>query len=152
MKIDKYIKTKSIYFVLTLIAVIILSVTSSYAFVNNTDSIINNGLEVTYRNNKKTSMMIEKTINIKNTEDYTKRFNVYVSSLEDESTISLDKVMYSINEGVESYLKDNNNGIIYSGTLNENEQIKVKVKFWVSYDLLDNTDQGKSLSIDLNVQ
>ena len=152
MRIDEIIKTKSLYFLLTLVAVIILSVSSSYAFVNNTDSILNNGLEVTYRNNKKTSMMIEKTINVKNTEDFTKKFNIYVSSLDNEDTISLDKVMYSINEGVESYLKDNNNGIIYSGILNKDEQMKVKVKFWVSYDLLDNSDQGKKLSIDLNVQ
>lgn len=153
MSINKYIKEKSIYFVCTLIVVIVLSVTSSFAFVNNdANKVLDNGLRVKYKDINKTSMLIEKKITITNTESVMKPFNLYVSSLDDDTTISLDKVYYSINDGVESLLKNNNNSSIYRGILDKNESIELKIKFWVSYDLLDNSDQGKNLSINLNVQ
>ncbi len=153
MSINKYIKEKSIYFVCTLIVVIVLSVTSSFAFVNNdANKVLDNGLRVKYKDINKTSMLIEKKITITNTESVMKPFNLYVSSLDDDSTISLDKVYYSINDGVESLLKNNNNSSIYRGILDKNESIELKIKFWVSYDLLDNSDQGKNLSINLNIQ
>jgi hypothetical protein len=152
MKINEIVKTKSIYFVITLLVVIALSISSSYAFVNKNDYINSNGLEVKYIDTKATSMYIEKTINIKNTNNESKDFNIYVSSLDDSSSISLDKIVYSINDGVESLLKDNNNNSIYSASLNNNEEMNIKLKFWVSYDLLENSDQGKSISIDINVQ
>ena len=91
-------------------------------------------------------------VNITNNTNMSKTYHVYASSLEDSNTISLDKIMYSINDGIESYLKYNNNGSIYYGVLDSNESITLKLKFWVSYDLLDNSDQGKKLTIDLNVQ
>lgn len=153
MSINKYIKEKSIYFVCTLIVVIVLSVTSSFAFVNNdANKVLDNGLRVKYKDINKTSMLIEKKITITNTESVMKPFNLYVSSLDDDTTISLDKVYYSINDGVESLLKNNNNSSIYRGILDKNESIELKIKFWVSYDLLDNSDQGKNLSINLNIQ
>ena len=153
MSINKYIREKSIYFVVTLIVVIVLSVTSSFAFVNNdTNRILDNGLKVKYKDTKKSSMLIEKKVTVTNNESVMKPFNVYVSSLDDDSTISLDKVYYSIDDGVESLLKSNNNSSIYRGILDKNESIELKIKFWVSYDLLDNSDQGKNLSISLNVQ
>jgi len=153
MSINKYIKEKSIYFVCTLIVVIVLSVTSSFAFVNNdANKVLDNGLRVKYKDINKTSMLIEKKITISNTESVMKPFNLYVSSLDDDTTISLDKVYYSINDGVESLLKNNNNSSIYRGILDKNESIVLKIKFWVSYDLLDNSDQGKNLSINLNIQ
>lgn len=153
MSINKYIKEKSIYFVCTLIVVIVLSVTSSFAFVNNdANKVLDNGLRVKYKDINKTSMLIEKKITITNTEFVMKPFNLYVSSLDDDTTISLDKVYYSINDGVESLLKNNNNSSIYRGILDKNESIELKIKFWVSYDLLDNSDQGKNLSINLNIQ
>ena len=152
MRINNYIKSKTILFIVTLFIVIVLSVSSSYAFVSNHDEVLDNGLTVTYLDVKKTSMYVEKTINIKNNKDSSKEFNIYVSSLDDKSSISLDKVKYSINDGVENKLQSNNNSSIYSAKLNSNEEMNIKLKFWVSYDLLDNTDQGKTLSIDINVQ
>ena len=152
MKINEYIKSKTIYFIITLLVVITLSVTSSFAFFNNSNSINVNDLEVSYKTNKKNSLYLEKTIDITNNTDTSKTYYVYASSLEDSTTISLDKIMYSINDGIDSYLKYNNNGSIYYGVLDSNESITLKVKFWVSYDLLENSDQGKTLTIDLNVQ
>lgn len=152
MKIDSYIRSKTIFFIITLLVVIVLSVSSSYAFVDKHDDVLNNGLSVNYVDVKSTSMYIEKTINIKNDKNKSKEFNIYVSSLGSDSSISLDKVKYSINDGVENKLKSNNNSSIYSGKLNSNEEMNIKLKFWISYDLLDNNDQGKNLSIDINVQ
>jgi len=152
MKIDNYIRSKTIFFIITLLVVIVLSVSSSYALVDKHDDVLNNGLSVNYVDVKSTSMYIEKTINIKNDKNKSKEFNIYVSSLGSDSSISLDKVKYSINDGVENKLKSNNNSSIYFGKLNSNEEMNIKLKFWVSYDLLDNNDQGKNLSIDINVQ
>lgn len=152
MKINNYIKTKSIYFVLTLLIVIVLSVSSSYAFVNKNNTKLDNGLLVEYKETKQNYMYVEKNVTIKNTKNESNEFNIYVSSLENDSTISLDKVVYKINDGVESSLKEKNNGSIYTGKLNSNEEIDLTIKFWVSYDLLENADQGKSISIDINIQ
>ena len=152
MRINNYIRSKTIFFIVTLLIVIVLSVSSSYAFVDKHDDILSNGLNVSYVDTKKTSMYIEKTINIKNTRNNPKGFNIYASSLGDSNSISLDKVVYSINDGIENKLLSYNNSSIYSGVLNSNEEMNIVVKFWVSYDLLDNDDQGKNLSIDINVQ
>ncbi len=152
MKINNYIKSKTIFFILTLLIVIVLSVSSSYAFVSKNNEVLDNGLNVTYLDVKNSSMFVEKTINIKNNKNTSKDFNIYVSSLENNNSISLDKIKYSINDGVEDKLNSNNNSSIYYGSLNSNEEINITLKFWVSYDLLDNSDQGKSLSIDLNIQ
>lgn len=153
MSINKYIKDKSLYFLLTLVVVIVISVTSSFAFVNNdVNRVLDSGLKVRYKENRISSMLIEKEVLITNNGSTSKSYSVYASSLDDENTISLDKVYYSINDGVESLLKSNNNSSIYRGILDKNESIKLKIKFWVSYDLLENSDQGKSLSISLNVQ
>ena len=153
MKINEYIRHKTIYFIITLLVVIVLSVSSSFAFLNNrSDTVSVNNLDVKYKTIKKNSFYLEKTIDITNNTNTYKTYHVYASSLEDSNTIGLNKIMYSINDGIENYLKNNNNGSIYYGVLNNNESISIKVKFWVSYDLLENSDQGKNLTIDLNVQ
>ena len=152
MKINDLLKTKTLYFIITLLIVIVLSVSSSYAFVNKNNTKLDNGLIVEYKETNSNYLYVEKSINIKNTKNTPNEFNIYVSSLDSDSTISLDKIVYKINDGVESSLKNKNNTSIYTGKLNSNEEINITLKFWVSYDLLENSDQGKSLSIDINVQ
>ena len=152
MKINDLLKTKTLYFIITLLIVIVLSVSSSYAFVNKNNTKLDNGLIVEYKETNSNYLYVEKNINIKNTKNTPNEFNIYVSSLDSDSTISLDKIVYKINDGVESSLKNKNNTSIYTGKLNSNEEINLTLKFWVSYDLLENSDQGKSLSIDINVQ
>ena len=152
MKINNLLKTKTLYFVITLLIVIVLSVSSSYAFVNKKNTKLDNGLIVEYKETNSNYLYVEKSINVKNTKNTPNEFNIYVSSLDSDSTISLDKIVYKINDGIESNLKNKNNTSIYTGKLNSNEEINLTLKFWVSYDLLENSDQGKSLSIDINVQ
>ena len=152
MKINDLLKTKTLYFIITLLIVIVLSVSSSYAFVNKNNTKLDNGLIVEYKETNSNYLYVEKSINVKNTKNTPNEFNIYVSSLDSDSTISLDKIVYKINDGVESSLKNKNNTSIYTGKLNSNEEINLTLKFWVSYDLLENSDQGKSLSIDINVQ
>ena len=152
MKINDLLKTKTLYFIITLLIVIVLSVSSSYAFVNKKNTKLDNGLIVEYKETNSNYLYVEKSINVKNTKNTPNEFNIYVSSLDSDSTISLDKIVYKINDGIESNLKNKNNTSIYTGKLNSNEEINLTLKFWVSYDLLENSDQGKSLSIDINVQ
>ena len=152
MKINDLLKTKTLYFIITLLIVIVLSVSSSYAFVNKNNTKLDNGLIVEYKETNSNYLYVEKSIYVKNTKNIPNEFNIYVSSLDSDSTISLDKIVYKINDGVESSLKNKNNTSIYTGKLNSNEEINLTLKFWVSYDLLENSDQGKSLSIDINVQ
>lgn len=152
MKINDLLKTKTLYFAITLLIVIVLSVSSSYAFVNKNNTKLDNGLIVEYKETNSNYLYVEKSINVKNTKNTPNEFNIYVSSLDSDSTISLDKIVYKINDGVEANLKNKNNTSIYTGKLNSNEEINLTLKFWVSYDLLENSDQGKSLSIDINVQ
>ena len=90
MKINEYIRHKTIYFIITLLVVIVLSVSSSFAFLNNrSDTVSVNNLDVKYKTIKKNSLYLEKTIDITNNTNTYKTYHVYASSLEDSNTIGL---------------------------------------------------------------
>ena len=93
MKINDLLKTKTLYFIITLLIVIVLSVSSSYAFVNKKNTKLDNGLIVEYKETNSNYLYVEKSINVKNTKNTPNEFNIYVSSLDSDSTISLDKIV-----------------------------------------------------------
>lgn len=154
MKINNYIKSKMLYFVISLFALVVLSISSSYAFLNRNkvEVVTSNDLVVNYKEVTNNAFSKTNTITVYNSGNEKTHFAVYAKGEEDNNSIDINKIYYSINNGVESLLSNSTNGLIYSGYLDKNESIELNINLWIDYDLLENSDQGKSISIDFNVQ
>ena len=154
MKINNYIKSKMLYFVISLFALVVLSISSSYAFLNRNkvEVVTSNDLVVNYKEVTNNAFSKTNTITVYNSGNDKTHFAVYAKGEEDSNSIDINKIYYSINNGVESLLSNSTNGLIYSGYLDKNESIELNINLWIDYDLLENSDQGKSISIDFNVQ
>ena len=154
MRINNYIKGKMLYFVISLFALVVLSISSSYAFLNRNkvDVVNNNNLVVNYKEVTTNGFNKSNVITIYNSGEEKTRFSLYAKSVEKTNSLELNKIYYSINNGVESLLSNTSNGLIYSGYLGSNESIELNVNLWINYELLENSDQGKSILIDFNVQ
>lgn len=154
MKINNYIKSKMLYFVISLFALVVLSISSSYAFLNRNkvEVVTSNNLVVNYKEVTNNAFSKTNTITVYNSGNEKTHFAVYAKGEEDSNSIDINKIYYSINNGVESLLSNSTNGLIYSGYLDKNESIELNINLWIDYDLLENSDQGKSISIDFNVQ
>lgn len=154
MKINNYIKSKMLYFVISLFALVVLSISSSYAFLNRNkvEVVTSNDLVVNYKEVTNNAFSKTNTITVYNSGNEKTHFAVYAKGEEDSNSIDINKIYYSINNGVESLLSNSTNGLIYSGYLDKNESIELNINLWIDYDLLENSDQGKSISIDFNVQ
>lgn len=154
MRINNYIKGKMLYFVISLFALVVLSISSSYAFLNRNkvDVINNNNLVVNYKEVTTNGFNKSNVITIYNSGEEKTRFSLYAKSVEKNNSLELNKIYYSINNGVESLLSNASNGLIYSGYLGSNESIELNIDLWINYELLENSDQGKSILIDFNVQ
>ena len=143
-----------LYFVISLFALVVLSISSSYAFLNRNkvEVVTSNDLVVNYKEVTNNAFSKTNTITVYNSGNDKTHFAVYAKGEEDSNSIDINKIYYSINNGVESLLSNSTNGLIYSGYLDKNESIELNINLWIDYDLLENSDQGKSISIDFNVQ
>ena len=153
MEINKYIKGKIIYFAITLILILVVGITSSYAFSNNVDyKKYTNYLETTFVEKKVSPISRESVVTIKNIGEERREFSLYAKALEGENAIEARKIYYSINSGYESLLSNSTNNIIYKGYLDKDEEIDLDVNLWLDMNKLDNFDQGKNIVIDFDVQ
>ena len=153
MEINKYIKGKIIYFAFTLLLILIVGITSSYAFSNNVDyKKYTNNLETTFVEKKVSPISRESVVTIKNIGDDRREFSLYAKALEGENAIEANKIYYSINSGYESLLSNSTNNIIYKGYLDKDEEIDLNINLWIDMTKLDNSDQGKNIVIDFDVQ
>ena len=153
MEINKYIKGKIIYFALTFVLILIVGITSSYAFSSNVDyKKYTNYLETTFVEKKVSPISRESVITIKNIGEERREFSLYAKAIEEENAIEANKIYYSINSGYESLLSNSTNNIIYKGYLDKDEKIDLNVNLWLDMKTIDNTDEGKSIVIDFDVQ
>ena len=153
MEINKYIRGKIIYFAFTLLLIVIVGITSSYAFSSNVDyKKYTNNLETTFVEKKVSPISRESVVTIRNIGDDRKEFSLYAKALEGDNAIDANKIYYSINSGYESLLSNSTNNIIYKGYLEADEEIDLNINLWIDMKQLDNSDQGKSIVIDFDVQ
>ncbi len=153
MEINKYIKGKIIYFAFTFLLIVIVGITSSYAFSSNVDyKKYTNYLETTFVEKKVSPISRESVITIKNIGDERREFSLYAKALDKENAIEANKIYYSINSGYDSLLSNSTNNIIYKGYLEADEEIDLNVNLWLDIKKLDNNDEGKNIAIDFDVQ
>lgn len=170
MKINQLIKKRLLVFASTLLIIVVLTISSSYALANNeitkTDIQENtNKLTISYENSEfmqtgsypmnKENGLVNCPVNkvdINNKENKSTDFSLmlYPTDISDKS-ISADKVFYSINGEEPKILGDSVDYVIYRGNIKGNSKDKVEIQVWVSEEKIENTDQGKSLNLDFKI-
>lgn len=170
MDISSLLKKRVIFFLISLIFVMVITVVSSYAFVNNEingEKIINsNNLQIVYENGK---VAVEKSsypmsvdqgikeapsniIRIINKSKYSAKFSLVVSNKDKKNNnLSFNKIYYSVNGSNPQILGNAENGIVYSATIEENKEYKLDVKIWAASEYISNEDQGKKVDLKFEV-
>jgi predicted Holliday junction resolvase-like endonuclease len=170
MEINKLIKKRLLVFTGTLLIIVILTITSSYALANNdiTKTEIQentNKLLLKYEEGNKlvteafpmtkeyglenaTSNKISIINNDTNSTNYS--LMLYPTDISDKS-IKTDKVYYSINGEYPKVLGDSVDYVIYRGILEGNEKENLTIQVWIAAEKVENEDQGKTLNLDFKV-
>lgn len=164
---DKFVHKRMFLFCLSLVCVIFVAVSATYAFsfknekealvmysndikveFTNGNSILNN-YPMTYNEGSVNSKA--NIIKIKNTTMEKREFKLYVEEERTDNSISLDKIYYKINDEIPRILGDNNDPI-YISTIKGNKTENINVRIWVSSELVSNTDQGKTSNLKFIVK
>lgn len=170
MEINKLIRKRLLVFATTLLIIVVLTISSSYALANNditkTDIQENtNKLLLKYEdgNKLKTGSYpmtkeygLEKApinkIIVQNNDRKSTDFSLmlYPTDISDR-TIKTDKVYYSVNGEAPKILGDSVDYVIYRGNINDKSKEKLTIQIWIAAEKVENTDQGKSLNLDFKV-
>ena len=162
MSMDRIAQKRLFLFCLTLVCVVFVAVSASYAFTTNpiaeasvyynndvkiefpNGNVIKNNLPLTYSEGSANAEVTE--INISNTTFEKRDFSLYIENLDKENGIDLNKIYYMINDGIPHVIGNSDNAI-YKDTLKRKETKKLNIKIWVSSELVNNLDQGKTSSL-----
>lgn len=171
MNIDKLLKKRLVFFCISTVFIVLVTVASSYAFSRsdlNSDAVVLNssGLKVLYENGQimeqhdSTPMSYQQgleqttynTIKIINKERVATNYSLIVSSEGNiDSNLSYDKIYYSVNGSNPMLLSSSTNGILYYGKINGEEEEILKIKVWPALEYITNEDQGKSVNLRFEV-
>ena len=170
MEINKLIRKRLLVFTSTLLIIVILTITSSYALANNditkTD-IQENTNKLTFKYDSGDSLItgtypmskedgldnaplnkIIITNKDKKATDYS--LMLYPTDISDKS-ISTDKVYYSVNGENPKILGDSVDYVIYRGNIKSNDNERLTIQIWISGERVENDDQDKSLNLNFKV-
>ena len=170
MEINKLIRKRLLVFTSTLLIIVILTITSSYALANNditkTD-IQENTNKLTFKYDNGDSLKtgeypMTKELGLdkapvnkiiitnkdKKSTDYS--LMLYPTDISDKS-ISTDKVYYSVNGENPKILGDSVDYVIYRGNIKSNDNERLTIQIWISGEKVENDDQDKSLDLNFKV-
>ena len=170
MEINILIRKRLLVFTSTLLIIVILTITSSYALANNditkTDIQENTNKLIfkydsgdrlitgTYPMSKEDGLdyaplnKIIITNNDKKATEYS--LMLYPTDISDKS-ISTDKVYYSVDGETPKVLGDSVDYVIYRGNIKSNDNERLTIQIWISSERVENEDQGKTLNLDFKV-
>lgn len=157
MNIDKYMQKRFWIFSLSFVFILLLTIGSSYAITSNAASDVAKkigSLHVTFKNSEKaegTANFSATNIIIENKIAYKSPYSIIITSLLEEDSIDLNKVYYRINNGKPRILGKAEDGIILSDYINPRSSLEFELSVWIAPELIDNTDQGKKLSLNYEV-
>lgn len=162
MSMDRFVKKRMFLFCLSLVCVLFVAISATYAFSINTTTdssiVVSNDIKVEFINgniisnnypmtyNEGSINAQENIIRFKNTTNEKREFKLYVEDYQTTNNISLNKIYYKINDEIPRILGETNEPI-YSGKLKGNKTDEIKVKIWVASELVTNLDQGKSSNL-----
>lgn len=171
MNMGKYVKKRMMFFSVSLLFIIACTVAASYAlmkndFVNN-DVIVNNkNLQVIYENRE--NGIIDSLyplsfqqgnlespsnfIKIVNKKHFSTKFAIVIKQTNVSiDTLDINKIYYSVNNSTPKILGSVEDGVIFTSKVNGKEEYIADVKLWISSELIDNSDAGKKISLDIQV-
>ncbi len=170
MNVDVVLKKRTVFLILTVIALTAIVIASSQAFLKgdfnkNAYKIEKDGLSIIYESgddfvkSKSEPMSIQdglskaqvNTVKIENTTKRTVEYELKIEEIVQAETLSTDKIYYSINGTSAQLLSETQNGVIYQGSLQEYKSDTFDVRVWIGTDLITNQDQGKSIKLRFNV-
>lgn len=162
MNVNNYIKKRLLIFICTLSIISLLLIGSSYSFKNssfNSDKIVNNNLYVAYNMSNSYSYPMSKDygrlyassniISIENKNSYDIEYELIINKVDEEDSLDLNKIYYSINGSNAKVLKD---GINYVGKISANSKINLDIKVFPGQDLIDESDDGKYINLNYNIR
>lgn len=169
MKIEELLKKRLLFFFVSFIFIIIVTISSSYAILNsdvNKSKVINNGnLEITYDKgydviNSGYPLSYEQgitsspsnIIRIKNLSDRKTSFDLYIETNDVDNSLDVNKIYYSINDSKPLILGEREGSIIYTDTIMDGEEYILDIKVWASLELINNSDQGKNIDLKFEVR
>ncbi|HOB26400.1 MAG TPA: hypothetical protein PLB45_01700 [Bacilli bacterium] len=166
MKIESYLKKRLSLFIISFTFIVLLTIGSTFAMLNSKSDKVNEGsdLEIVYENKNNNLMSstipmtkedglinaIPNVIHITNSKNYNIKYSLKVTS-ENNNTLGLNKMYYSINSSDVQLLSDSNDNIIYEDVIEPDEVVTLNVRVWVGLDLITNDDQGKSLDLKYSI-
>lgn len=172
MHINKYLRKKSIIFIISII--FILGCVAIVYYINNYNNVNElietnvRNLEVIYDTDNKSlnyistpldyssgiTMSPSNLIRIVNTSENKTTYKVYLYSTTDNLTgLSDSKIYVSINENdgvlLSSLIDD---GLLYTSTIGGNEEQIINIKIWLSSEYITENDLSKSLNLKLKIE
>ena len=163
MKMSEYLKKKKLFFIITTLIIILIIIVSICVYNKKNKESLNvqeQDLSVTYNINKEEIPPMDKingatnvplsTIKIKNNKNYKQKYQLIINP-DDKSTLGINKVYILLDNEVKT-LADFNNGIVYTDTINANEEKIISFKTWIASDLIDEYDKDKIISLKYDIK
>lgn len=171
MSTSTIMKKRTNIFIVTVLFLIVGLITTyvifSSSILNNNAVINNKNLKVIFENGKKgiqfggypmtfqqgveeSPSNIYKVINKNNSET---EYQIIVTDIsESVDKIDMNKIVVAINDNEIKMLSDVYNGVIYTSTLNKNEEEIINLKFWLDKESADSSDLSKSLKLNVDIK
>lgn len=167
MKTKKVLKRRIMIFGFSLVF-ILLCVFITYTFngKNNNDLVLDKtNIQVIYENGEEgiktseyplsitegKSKSPNNIIKIKNKKEFNLKYQIVVSTDGDVNSLDVNKLYISVNDSEPKILGSYTDNIVYESTLLSKQDEEVNLKIWIGKDLVDSSDNGKSLVVNVNV-
>lgn len=171
MNINGLLKKRLLFFAISTVFIVFITVASSYAFMHNdlNDDVVvlnNKNLQVLYENEQMTeknssypmnfqqgtSEIADNTIKIINKKGSKTNYYLKITNKDSsENNLSFEKMYYSINDEAPMLLSTTPNGIVYYGQVNGKEEYVLNIKVWPATEYITNVDQGKIINLKYEI-
>lgn len=169
MNIDELFKKRLLFFFTSFIFIVIVTISSSYAMLNNDvekGKVINNGnLRIVYPRGSEivenceyplsyqqgNSISPSNIIRIINKSNENTGYELYIKALKQDTSLDINKIYYSINDSEPVILGSKDDSLVYSSIIEGKEEHALDIKVWASSELIDNSDQGHEIDLTFEV-
>lgn len=169
MNIDELLKKRLMFFFVSFIFIVVITISSSYAItINNVEKgkVINNGnLNIIYPSGEElvencgyplsyqqgNSIAPSNIIRVINNSNNKTSFNLLIRTDNNDNSLDVNKIYYSINDCEPIILGLAKNSIVFNEQLDSNEEYILDIKVWASSELINNEDQGKEINLIFDI-
>lgn len=160
--ISDYLNKKKQIFIITAVLIVLLIVISVFIFKDKNkdkNNVQEQDLSITYNIAKDNMYPMDKTngatniplstIKIKNNKSYQQKYKLVIKT-DDKSTLGINKIYIMINNDVKT-LSEFEDGVVYTNTIDANQEFVLSFKTWIGEDLIDEYDTDKVASLKYEI-